>query len=233
VASQFVDAHEGTNEIVLAMVPAVEVKGHIKAEGPAAPALENLTVSLVAPESGQRGRAYSSHVKKDGSFVIEDVPPDELLLNINPAPMGLFQKSVRLGDKEFLYKRIEIPPGLDAPLNIVVSSNTATVTGEIDAGGAGKRAGILLAPVGQRHTLVQFYYTALADDNGKFTLSGVAPGKYKIFALEKIAAQSYRNPESADVLDSLGEEIEVAEGAKIESHPKLIPEEQAKELLKP
>jgi hypothetical protein len=215
------------------MVPAVEVKGHLTVEGPVAHPAESFRVMLAAPGLVGRGN-YSSPVKKDGSFAIEDVPPGEWLLNINPNPPGLFDKSVRLGDKDFLYKRIEIPPGLDAPLHIVLSSNTATVTGEVDAGGADiKRAGILLAPVGKLHTLARFYYGALADDNGKFKLNGVAPGKYKIFALEKIATASYRNPESADLLDALGEELDVTEGAKVESHPKLIPEEKAKEILKP
>lgn len=67
-------------------------------------------------------------------------------------------------------------------------------------------------------------------------MNAVAPGKYKIFALEKIATASYRNPESGDILDAvkdLGQDVEVPEGAKIESHPKLIPEERAKEILKP
>jgi len=237
-ASQIIDAHEGINDTVLTMVPAVELKGHLKVEGTAANPLESFTIMLNAAGSGQRGGAYSASVKKDGSFAIPDVPPGEWLLNINPNPGGLFDKSVRLGDKDFLLQRLEIPPGSDAPLNIVLSSNSATVAGEVDTGGSDagstvKRAGILLEPVGKLHTFTRFYYSALADDDGKFKLTGVAPGKYKIFALQKIAATNYRNPESGDLLDALGEELDVTEGAKIEFHPKLIPEEKAKEILKP
>jgi len=233
-ARQIIDAHEGINDTVLTMVPAVELKGHLKVEGPAANPLESFTITLNEAGSGQRGGNYSAQVKKDGSFAIPDVPPGEWLLNINPNPGGLFDKSVRLGDKDFLFQRLEIPPGLDAPLNILLSSNTAAITGEIEAEGSEvKRAGILLEPVGKLHTFTRFYYSALADDDGKFKLTGVAPGKYKIFALQKIATTSYRNPESADLLDALGEEVDMTEGAKIELHPKLIPEEKAKEILKP
>jgi hypothetical protein len=207
-------------------------------EGPGTHPVESFTVALASPGSGPRGGAHASPVKKDGSFAIEDVPPGEWLLNINGNVGGTFEKSILLGDKDFLFKRIEIPAGLDAPLNIVLSSNTATITGEIDAGGGGtagsaKRAGILLEPLGKSHALERLYYNALADDNGKFRLNGVAPGKYKIFALEKIATATYRNPESADLLDALGEELQVTEGAKVELHPKLIPYEKAKEILKP
>jgi Carboxypeptidase regulatory-like domain len=226
-ATQTVDAGEGVTDILLNMYPAVEVKGHLKIEGPTARPPQTYTVVLAGPPP--RRESSSSPVAKDGSFTIKQVPPGEWILNINPASPGLFEKSVHLGDKDFLFKRVEIPPGLDAPLNIVLSTNTATVEGEIDSG----RAGILLTPVGMWHTMARFYYSATTDATGKFKLTGVAPGKYKIFALEKIATANYRNPESADLLDPLGEEIEIAEGAKIQSHPKLIPEEKAKDILKP
>jgi hypothetical protein len=68
-------------------------------------------------------------------------------------------------------------------------------------------------------------------------VSGVAPGKYRVFALERIATASYQNPESGDLLDAavkeLGEELEVTEGAKVQSHPKLIPIDKVREILKP
>jgi hypothetical protein len=232
-ASQMIDVHAGPNDLVLAMLPAVEVKGQLKIEGPVVHPVEGFTVMLAAA-AGPSRQNYSSPVKKDGTFAIQDVPPGEWIVNINPNPAGMFEKSVRFGDKDFLYKRIEIPAGSNAPLNIVVSSNTATVEGEVQAEGAdSKRAGILIAPVGKLHTLLRFYYSVLADDSGKFKVSGVAPGKYKVFALEKIAPGAYRNPESSELLDALGEELEVAEGAKVQSHPKLIPGEKAKEILKP
>ncbi|MGA3205479.1 MAG: carboxypeptidase regulatory-like domain-containing protein, partial [Bryobacteraceae bacterium] len=233
-ASQVVDAGEGTTDVVLTMTPAVEVKGHLKMEGPAPRNAPSFSVALAPAGTGPRRETYTAPVKKDGSFSIENVPPGEFILNINPNPEGTFEKSVSLGDKDFLFKRIEIPPGSDAPLNIVLSSNTATVEGQVDAAGAdAKRAGILLAPAGKWHTLTRFYYIATADDDGKFKIKGVAPGKYKIFAVEKMVPSFYRNPESADVLDALGEELEVQEGAKVQSNPKLIPEEKAKDLLKP
>jgi hypothetical protein len=225
-AVQVIDAHEGVNEIVLSLIPAVEVKGHLTVEGTGHGA-DSFTVMLIPPGLGPRRGTHSSSVQKDGSFAIESVPPGEWLLAINPAA-GVFDKSVRLGDRDFLFKHLEIPPGLDVPLNIVVSSNSATISGDVAA-----RAGILLEPLGARHSMTQFYYSAVADDAGKFKLTGVAPGKYKIFALEKIATPSFRNPESADLLDPLGEELEVPEGGKIETHPKLIPEAKAKEILKP
>jgi protocatechuate 3,4-dioxygenase beta subunit len=237
-ATQVVDAREGTTDIVLALSPALELKGHLKIEGPSGRPIQSFTVALAPGTQGPRRETYSSPVGKDGSFAIEQLPPGEWVMTVTPTPVGTFEKSVRLGDKDFIFKLIEIPPGSDAPLDIVLSSNTAIVEGEIDADASGsKRAGILLEPVGDWHTLTRFYYSAISDDTGKFKLAGIAPGKYRIFALEKIATTSYRNPESADLLDAvfkeLAEDLELPEGAKVTSHPKLIPEDKAKEILKP
>jgi hypothetical protein len=122
------------------------------------------------------------------------------------------------------FTTFEVGAGSEAGLNIVVSMHTATVEGEVDADSSdSKRAGVVLAPVGAYHNLARYYYGVAADDEGKFKLRGIAPGKYKIFALEKMAAAGFRNPEAADQLDEWGEAIEIAEGAKVEAHPKLIP----------
>jgi hypothetical protein len=55
--------------------------------------------------------------------------------------------------------------------------------------------------VGPCHNLSDFYYGATTDANGKFHVDGIAPGKYKIFAIDKMDATEFGNPEAADQLD--------------------------------
>jgi len=127
---------------------------------------------------------------------------------------------------------MEVKPGSEDAVSIVISMNTAQIHGEVDAGvGDSKRAGILLAPTGQYSTLTRFFYDVAADDSGKFELKDIAPGKYKIFALEKLSPGEFKTPEAVRQLDPLGEEIELAEGANLEVHPKLVLVERAREAL--
>ena len=171
----------------------------------------------------------SAQVGADGRFSLPGITPGEWQLSVTPVPPG-YLKSARFGDKDVRFTTFEVGSNGDVPLNIVVSMNTATVEGEIE--GDSKRAGILIAPVGPYHNFVRFYYGAPSDSRGKFHLAGIAPGKYKIFALEKMAAASFRTPEAADLLDELGEVIDVAEGATVQAHPKLIPADRAAQALK-
>ena len=173
----------------------------------------------------------SARVGADGRFTLEQISPGEWQLVVNPVPPG-FLKAAQFGDKDILLKTFDVGSGNDTPLNIVVSMRTGTVQGEVGSGSSdSKRTGILIAPVGAYHTFARFYYGTAAGANGKFKLRGIAPGKYKIFALEKMAAANFRTPEAADDLDEFGEAIDVAEGQTVEAHPKLIPAERAAKAL--
>jgi hypothetical protein len=231
-ASQYADTGHVPGDIILALAPPLDVKGKLRIEGnagPAGPAASSFNISLTRRGLGPR---ISENAAADGTFTFKQVPPGEWQLSVSPLPPGAFLKVARFGDQDIRFARMEIRPGSEDPVSIVISMNTAQVHGQVDAGGGdSKRAGILLAPIGQYSALTRFYYDVAADDTGKFELKDIAPGKYKIFALEKLAPGEFKTPEAATQLDPLGQEIELAEGAKLEVHPKLIPVEQAREAL--
>jgi len=228
-ASQFVDTRQASDEVTLALAPPRDLKGRLRIEGLGGPSAGSFDIRLTRLAIGPR---ISTPVAADGTFTLRQVPPGEWILNINPLPPGAFLKVARLGDQDIRFARMQISPGSEESISIVISMNTAQVHGEVDAGsGDSKRAGILLAPTGQFSTLTRFYYDVAGDDSGKFELKNIAPGKYKIFALEKLAPAEFKTPEAASQLDPLGEEIELAEGARLEVHPKLIPVERVREAL--
>ena len=244
-ASQVFDLHPGSGEILLTLAPVVNIQGTLRVEGKAPPAeADAVRVNgIIARRAGGGFRVQlarpgsvlnnvSAEVGADGRFTLPEVTPGEWQLSLNPVPPG-FLKSAKFGDKDVRFTTFEVGSSGDIPLNLVVSMNTAAVEGEVDAGSPdSKRAGILIAPVGPYHNLVRFYYGTPADNDGKFHIAGIAPGKYKIFALEKMASASFRTPEAADQLDELGEVIDVAEGSTVQVHPKLIPSDRAAQVLK-
>jgi Carboxypeptidase regulatory-like domain len=236
-ASQILDLRPDSSEILLALTPATDIQGTLRLEGQASaadgrsvrPNNGSTRVQLFRP--GTQEGNISAQVRPDGRFTLEQVLPGDWQLAVNPVLPG-FLKSARLGDKDILLTTFEINGSNDAALNIVVSMRTATLEGEVDAASPNsKRAGILIAPVGRFHNLLRFYYNTAADDEGKFKLSGIAPGKYKIFAFEKMTPANFFAPEAVDQLDDLGETIEFAEGATLQAHPKLVPADRAMRAL--
>ena len=231
-ASQVVDLHPGSSDIELTLAPTVDIHGSLRIEGDPgrrkqAAARHGVQIS---PPGNMRG-SISADVDADGRFTLAGVSAGEWQLALNPAPSG-YLKSAQFGGKDIRFTNFEVGSNTEAQLNIVVSMNMGVVEGQVEGASSDTgRSGIVLAPVGPFHDLARFYYGTTADDEGKFKLSEIAPGTYKVFALEKLAAQNFRNPESVDPLDKLGELVEVPEGAAVQAHPRLIPYERASEAL--
>jgi hypothetical protein len=229
-ASQPVDTRTAAGDVILPLAPPMDIKGQLRIEGEAERAKSDFEVRLVhensndAPIAGQLGA--------DGGFILKQVLAGEWVLNFDKLPEDAFLKSAVLGDRDVRFTPFTIGPGSTGPLNIVISTRTAQLAGEVEAGsGDPKRAGIVLAPIGPFHDVARFYYVAVGDDRGKFQFAHVAPGKYRIFALENLAPQPFRNPDAADQLGDLGTEIELTEGAELTVHPKLILAGRAHEAL--
>lgn len=236
-ASRNIDSSQPLGEIQLALAPSEDLKGRLRIEGerPARAAATQITLirrsgksplPMAVPNADGSGA--------DGSFVLRQVPAGEWTLAVAPLPVGGYLKSARLGGRDVRFSRFHVEQGsLDrASLEIVISMHSATVTGQVDAAeGVSKRAGIVLAPVGELHNLARFYYGAGADEDGKFQLQNIAPGRYKVFALEKLVPADFRNPEAVDQLEGLGQEIELTEGGTFTAHPKLIPTARARQAL--
>ena len=235
-ASQVIDLHADSGEIVLTLAPAVDIQGTLRVEGPTPPRPGGNAIRVELTRPGGRRRNLSAEVGIDGRFSIAQVPPGEWQLAVTPVPPG-FLKSALFGDKDVRFTTFDVSSNSEAVLKIVVSRNTATVEGKVDAETSdstrsSKRAGIVIAPIGPYHNLARFYYGGSAAPNGKFHITGIAPGKYKIFALENMAAAGFRTPEAADQLDELGEVIDVTEGTNLQVYPKLIPADRAAQALK-
>jgi hypothetical protein len=230
-ANQILDLRAGSSDILLPLAAEKDIPGTVRFEGPSTSRPNGLRISLARP-GGQNGNNTAAQVGADGRFLLERVAAGEWQLAVNPIPPG-FLKSAQFGDKDVRFTTFDVDAGGTAALNIVVSMNTATVEGEIDSGSANsERAGIIVAPVaGPYHDLTRFYYGGAADDQGKFKRQGIAPGKYKIFAVEKMAAANFLNPEAVDQLYDLGEVIDLPEGATIQVKPKLIPMDRAEKAL--
>jgi hypothetical protein len=241
-ASQRVDARAGSAEVILALAPSVDVIGQLRMEGPDRNTAIRVSLSedLIDTDGGSLGDLYTvdfgAPVGADGRFTIAQLAPGRWNVNVYNLPRGAFVKAVRFGDQAARFQAIEIKPGSEAQLNIVVSTHAAKIAGQVDAAGLDPaRAGILLAPSGELHEFPRFYYSEEADDHGKFRFLDIPPGKYRIFALERFTAKWLHNPESADQLNALfsefAQEIELAEDGSMEARPKLIPLERVRAVM--
>jgi hypothetical protein len=229
-AWQLVDSRQTAGEIALPLTPALDITGVLRVEGQ--PDAARGSPQIVLNRFGRNNENISARPDAEGHFTLKQVPPGEWAMNVNNMPIGSFLKSGTFGRQDVRFSRFSIEAGTKDTFNIAISSRPAKLEGQIDPGTLhGKRAGIVLAPTGKFHDLARFYYGVTADDEGKFHLENLAPGTYRIFALERTAPAAFRNPEAIDQLKGLGDDVELTEGRTAQTHPKLIPAAQVREAL--
>jgi len=95
-------------------------------------------------------------------------------------------------------------------LTIKVSTG-AEIKGTVEAADHSPVPGItvVLIPNTPRRELSRLYKVSSTDDKGAFTLSGVAPGGYRVFAWEDVETNAWREPDFLRPLESLGQEVSV------------------------
>ncbi len=135
-----------------------------------------------------------------------------------------------LGDLYLKRARYKGQDALSAPLvfeedggeiEILLSANSARIAGQMVRDGEGLwGVEVVLVPDDRQRT--HLFRHATTDRNGAFGLSGIAPGRYKVFAWEQIQMTAWLDPNVLAPFEGRGVSIELEEGDSEQVDPKLI-----------
>jgi hypothetical protein len=78
----------------------------------------------------------------------------------------------------------------------------------------------------QHRDRVDLYKTAVTDPSGRFTIRGITPGEYKIFAWEALEQFAYFDPDLLRKYETQGKAVQISESDKETADVKLIPAAQ-------
>jgi 5-hydroxyisourate hydrolase-like protein (transthyretin family) len=162
-------------------------------------------------------RSPRPEVKSNGSFEVKDVPPDTYELRIGPTSKALenyFVKAVNLGGKDIADSGLAVG-GATYSLDIVVSASGATVEGVAvdDKDKPASDVEVILIPDAKRRGRNDLYQQATTDRLGHFSLRGVNPGEYQVFAVDAdVDRDEIPDPEFIRAHESLGQTIKLEEG---------------------
>jgi hypothetical protein len=143
-------------------------------------------------------------------------------------PVDFNLKSARLGEQDVLDTGFDFTPGVTGVLTLVLSPNGGQIEGSVanakDEPAIGAK--ITLIP-GGGHQSPTRYKTTDTDQNGHFSVKGVAPGEYKIYAWEDIEDGAYQDPDFMKPHESAGQAVSIKDGAHETVQLKAIPAENA------
>jgi len=139
------------------------------------------------------GMTFIPEVGADGRFVVESVFPEQYHLSYNALrpptnwmPEGWYLRAITAGGQDVLTDGLTVPSGANLSLDIHVASGSADVAGVVrlanDEPGAG--ALVLLIPPQARWGSARTVPSALAEPSGRYEIPNVAPGDYRLLALD-------------------------------------------------
>ncbi len=196
----------------VSLVPSTgtELPGHVRVEGNKRIGLTELRVGLGAAYSPTHPRAQ---VNSDGSFVLRAVGHYAYRIGIGPLPEDFYVKSVRLGDQQIAGTTIDLGSAEGAPgvLEIVVSGTAGAVDGMVknEKGEPASGAVVVLVPDPNHRRESDLFKDATTDQNGRFTVRGIRPGDYKLFACDDIEPGIWWDPEFLSHYEAKGEEVKI------------------------
>ncbi|HKT49878.1 MAG TPA: carboxypeptidase-like regulatory domain-containing protein [Candidatus Angelobacter sp.] len=211
-------------QVTLALTPSAQLAGNVSMEdGSVLP--PGLALHLFPLEGIFPGLRPESKVGPDGSIRLAGVSPGSWALSVQHLPEGFWIKSVALGDAQMPDGMLNLQSGSAGPLSIVLARDGAAVSGTVEANGQPHAATVVLAPLAADRRSPQSYRSVSVSGGGSFSLKGVPPGKYRLFAFESVVRDATLDPEVLSDVKDMGQTVSLAAGETATLRLTLIPYE--------
>jgi len=215
--------------VVLVLSPGTELQGRLRVDGDAEADLGEVNVQLRTREFSPMGGFYTDRIQKDGSFTIRGVVPDTYVLGVYGLTGTWFLKSVRFGDEELRDASLRITEGASGTLEVIISPAGGQVEGLVVTAKqeAARAATVVLLPDSSRRNQTHLFKNVTTDQNGRFTLTGIAPGDYSLLAFEDLEPGAWQDADYLKQFERSAESLSIRENGHETRQLKLIPAEDA------
>lgn len=214
------------DNIELRLAPALDWKGAIRIEGNTETKLAQVTVRF----EGRSGRSSSTSpgritmvdgrsislgggVADDGTFSLS-LDPDFYRISAT-APGALYLKSVTCGSTDATEAGIDLAESGACDVTVVMSANSGQIDGQVTDENSQPAPSVQVTLVATGSRRSDLFKLGITDATGHFSMKGLAPGSYKVYAWEEVDSNAVRyDPEFVKPYESSGQTVQIAEGGK-------------------
>jgi hypothetical protein len=219
----------------LAPLPAFTISGHLHLEGSAPGDLTQYAVNLRLAELPEDPGFFMSQdffgmnapVDRLGNFEWKDVNPGTYVVQVygGEGQGSFFLKSVKLGERNIETGFTASGP---ATLDLVVSSKGSMVEGAVveksgDTDQPVANATVVAVPEEKYRKLPDRFGIGSTDQHGRFTIRGLAPGSYTLYAWQDLEEGVWRDADFLKSQEANGKTVKVEEGSHQQVELKLSP----------
>jgi hypothetical protein len=222
--------------VKLTPLPSFRLSGHLQIDGRPSGALTQYSANLRQAELPEDPGFFMSQdffgtnapVDRFGNFEWKSVNPGNYIVQVYGGDgQGFFLKSVTLGGRDIATGFTASGP---ATLDLVVSTKGGTVEGvvvekekDVDNTHPVANATVVAVPEQKYRKLPDHFGIGSTDQQGRFTIRGVAPGSYTLYAWQDLEDGVWHDPDFLKSQEANGTAVKVEEGSHQAVELKLSP----------
>jgi hypothetical protein len=209
---------------MLYLTPGSTANGRIAATSEPALDLRSVRIALESVDSDLPSPA-SATVSANGQFSLARVEPGEYILRTVNLPGDVYVKSIRSGDVDIQAKPLVIRYASPEPIRVDLGIDGGRMDGVVVDSANHPFAGATVAvvPDANRRNSPDQYRVTESEADGHFTLRGIPPGDYKLFAWQNIEPNAYLNDVYMTGFEPLGVPATIAPNSAGITSVRLIP----------
>jgi flavin-dependent dehydrogenase len=149
---------------------------------------------------------------EDGAFSIGSLPPLDYRVQIKGLPSGAYVIHAREGDRDILADGTRI--SADSNIDILIGANGGVIEGVVrdSRGQIVQGAVVVLAPDAALRNREDLYRRADTDQHGNFTLRGLPPGAFTLFAWMNVEGAAFLKSDFMKDFEERGKAVRVVRG---------------------
>ncbi|MGB9203797.1 MAG: carboxypeptidase-like regulatory domain-containing protein [Terriglobales bacterium] len=222
--------------VKLAPSPSFKLSGRLQVEGRGPGALIQYTANLRPADLPEDPAFFmpqdffgeGAPVDRLGNFEWKNVNPGNYIVQVYGGDgQGFYLKSATLGGRDIA---TGFTAGGPATLDLLVSYKGGTVEGmvvekekDVDTDHPAANATVVAVPEEKYRKLPDRFGTGATDQHGLFTIRGLAPGSYQLYAWQDVEEGVWRDPDFLKSQEANGTALKVEEGSRQQVELKLSP----------
>jgi hypothetical protein len=204
------------NGLELRPVSPMDITGTVRIAGVTTLKPSQVSLSLNGPSTGHN-QTDQATIRDDGSLLFHLISAGKYRVDVGRL-QGLYIKSVQWGTQDITDLPLDLLGGVPArtELAITLGADAGQIEGIVsnEKSEPADGATVTLVPTGT-HRSRPFHKSIVADSAGHFTIRGIAPGSYKLYAWDKVDTNAViYDPDFLRPYEALGQVIEVAASDK-------------------